>query len=99
MPASKRSSALRLAPAPTKRRQKVAVDPREKSFNQAFGERLAEARQNKDITQEAMASALGIGYHQYKKYEYGSRAFPLYLLRDLQTITDRSLYWFLTGRA
>lgn len=75
-----------------------AGDPREGLFNREFGKRLVEAREDKNRTQSEIASALNIGYHAYKKYEYGQRAFPLYLLRDLSTILDKSLSWLLTGR-
>lgn len=78
--------------------RKTPVDPREKAFNTAFGMRLRQAREHLEWPQERMAAALGIGYHQYKKYEYGKRSFPLYLLRDLSTIADRPIYWLLTGR-
>jgi ribosome-binding protein aMBF1 (putative translation factor) len=76
---------------------KRPADPRESSFNNGFRDRLKEARQHMGWTQERMAAALGIGKEQYKTYEYRV-AFPLYLLRDLATITDRSIAWLLTGR-
>lgn len=80
------------------RNPKKAADPREAAFNTAFGARLAEARESRNLTQRQIASALNVGYHAYKKYEYGQREFPLYLLRDLSTIVDKSISWLLTGR-
>ena len=80
------------------RNPKKAADPREAAFNTAFGARLAEAREDRGLTQRQIASALNVGYHAYKKYEYGHREFPLYLLRDLSTIIDKSISWLLTGR-
>lgn len=66
-------------------------DPRERTFNKAFGARLKERREELDWSQKRVALALGIGIDQYKKYEYGTRSFPLYLLPILRTIMDRSV--------
>ena len=76
----------------------MPADPREPLFNKAFGERMALARQERNKSQREIASALNVGYHAYKKYEYGQRAFPLFLLRDLSTILDKTISWLLTGR-
>lgn len=80
------------------KRKKLPPDPRETRFNVEFGVRLKVARELRKLTQEEMADALRIGYHQYKKYEYGSRAFPMYLLGELPTLLDKSISWLLTGR-
>lgn len=72
-------------------------DPREIAFNKAFGGRLKDAREGKGFTQERIALGLGIGKDAYKKYEYGERGFPLYLLPVLIVLTDRPASYWLTG--
>lgn len=72
-------------------------DPREIAFDAEFGKRLKYAREQSGYTQQRMALFLGIGYDQYKKYEYGSRSFPLYLLRDVAGRLDQTVTWFLMG--
>lgn len=72
-------------------------DPREAAFDAAFGKRLRWAREQTIYTQESLAAALGIGYHQYKKYEYGTRSFPLYLLRDVASRLDQPISYLLMG--
>ena len=79
------------------KRRKAFKDPRETAFNTAFGIRLKAAREAIDHSQTRLAERLGIGYDAYKKYEYGSRAFPLYLLRELSSILDKPVSWLLTG--
>lgn len=73
------------------RKAKALPDPREKPFNQALGARLKTWRTGMGWSQKRMATALSIGEDAYKKYEYGSRGFPNYLLPVLRTITDRSV--------
>lgn len=48
-------------------------------------------------SQQRIASYLGIGKDQYKKYEYGSRSFPLYLLPLLRDLSDRAYSDWLAG--
>ena len=79
------------------KRKKKPIDPREEPFNVAFGMRLKDAREESRLSQARLSERLGIGYHQYKKYEYG-RPFPIYLLRDLASILDKPLSWLLSGR-
>ena len=73
------------------RKTKALPDPRERPFNEALGARLKAWRTDMGWSQRRMATALSIGEDAYKKYEYGSRGFPSYLLPVLRTITDRSV--------
>ncbi len=79
------------------KRRDTKKDPREVAFDAAFGKRLKDARKQTKYTQRAMAAALGIGYDQYKKYENGSRSFPLYLLRDVASRLDQPITYLLMG--
>ena len=72
-------------------------DPRERAFNKAFGARLKAHRKGIGWSQKRLATALQIGVDQYKKYEYGKRSFPLYLLPVLRMITDHSIADWLRG--
>lgn len=72
-------------------RAKALTDPRERPFNEALGARLRTWRTGMGWSQKRMATALSIGEDAYKKYEYGTRGFPSYLLPVLRTITDRSV--------
>jgi ribosome-binding protein aMBF1 (putative translation factor) len=98
MPNRSRSTGPKAVIIALPRKGKRPPDPREATFNKDFGQRLRTARELKGSSQAALASALGVGMDAYKKYEYGTRAFPLYLLRDLAIILDRSISWLLTGR-
>ena len=98
MPSKARKTASSGVVVQLPRNLRKPADPREEAFNKAFGQRLSEAREVRNLTQRQIASALNVGYHAYKKYEYGQREFPLYLLRDLSTILDKSISWLLTGR-
>jgi DNA-binding XRE family transcriptional regulator len=82
---------------PLSKRRDNKKDPREVAFDAAFGQRLKDARKQTKYTQQTMAAALGIGYDQYKKYENGSRSFPLYLLRDIAHRLDQPISWLLMG--
>lgn len=98
MPTKKRSPSQTGVVVALPTRVGKRLTPREIAFNAEFGRRLEQARIERGITQRALADALGVGYHAYKKYEYGSREFPLYLLRDASTILDKTISWLLTGR-
>lgn len=80
------------------KRRRKPIDPREQRFNAEFGQRLKLARTLRKLSQRQFADALRIGHDQYKKYEYGSRSFPLYLFEQLPNLLDKSLSWLLTGR-
>jgi transcriptional regulator with XRE-family HTH domain len=67
----------------------------EAEFIAAFQARLKRAREERGMTQEALAMSLDLPKSTYKKYETrpGS-SFPPYLLARLSTILDRPLgYW------
>jgi len=72
-------------------------DPREKAFNQAFGTRLRAYREGMGWSQKRFAGFFGISTDQYKKYEYGTRSFPLYLLPLLRDLSDRAYTEWLAG--
>ena len=77
---------------------KSQPDLREVEFKQTFGRRLKAWREERNLTQEQIAHFLNVGRDGYKKWEYGSTAFPSYLLSSLVMFSQRSISWWLTGK-
>jgi transcriptional regulator with XRE-family HTH domain len=59
------------------------MTPQEKSFFQAFGERLTELRKAKGLTQVQLACTLGISQQQVHAFEKGTRRIPVSMLPEL----------------
>lgn len=56
-----------------------------------FPEHLIKLRENRGVSQKALAKALDIGLHTYQRYEYGERTPPLPTLIALADFYDISL--------
>lgn len=67
-------------------------------FVAALCARIKRLRDEKDWTQEQMATALGIPTERYRKYEKRS-ALPHHLIERLALITGRDIAYILTGTA
>ena len=60
-----------------------AMNPDERPYFQALGQRIAKARAAADLTQQALADALGISQPQLASYEVGRRRVPVSILPRL----------------
>ena len=72
-------------------------DPDE--FVAAFQARLRREREERDLSQNQVATALGLNLSTYKHYEtrLGSK-FPIHLLPKLSVLFDRPMIYWLTGQ-
>jgi transcriptional regulator with XRE-family HTH domain len=61
----------------------LAMTPDERTFFQALGARVAQARKDADLTQVQLAERLGIPQPQLASYEVGRRRVPVSLLPRL----------------
>jgi transcriptional regulator with XRE-family HTH domain len=61
----------------------VAVTPDEKRFYQALGARIAGLRQDRDLSQQQLAEALGIAQQTLAHYEVGRSRVAVSLLPDI----------------
>ncbi|SFB28040.1 Helix-turn-helix domain-containing protein [Cohnella sp. OV330] len=62
-----------------------------------FGKRLKLARQEKHMTQNEVAGALGVDFTTISKYENNRSQPDNEILRELASIYEVSLDWLLTG--
>ncbi len=69
----------------------------ERSYYEAFRERLKSIRNDLDWSQAEMADALGTSLDKYKKYEIRSK-FPPFLYEKLALVTHRNIEFIVTGR-
>jgi hypothetical protein len=76
---------------------RMAYD-REAEFNEALCARVKLLRDERDWTQEQMATALGIPYDRYRKYEYRT-PIPHYLIEQFAEIVGRDIEYVLTGKS
>lgn len=76
---------------------RMAFD-REAEFNDALCARVKALRDARGWTQEQMATALGIPYDRYRKYEYRT-PIPHYLIEQFSEIVGRDLDFVLTGKS
>lgn len=70
----------------------------EAQFNDALCARVKQLREERGWTQEQMATALGVPYDRYRKYEYRS-PLPAYLFERFATIVGRDVEYVVTGRS
>lgn len=70
----------------------------EAAFVEAFCARIQRLRVLRGLTQDEMATALGIPLARYKKYETRS-PIPAYLIERFATIVGRDIEYVLTGKA
>jgi transcriptional regulator with XRE-family HTH domain len=61
----------------------LAMTPDERTFFQALGARISQARKDADLTQVQLAERLGIPQPQLASYEVGRRRVPVSLLPRL----------------
>lgn len=66
-------------------------------FNNAFRERVKDARDHKGWSQMVMADMLGVPFERYKKYENRS-TLPIYLLERFSKLVDRDIQYLVTGK-
>jgi transcriptional regulator with XRE-family HTH domain len=71
---------------------------REAKFNDALCARVKALREGRGWTQDQMATALGIPYDRYRKYEYRT-PIPHYLIEQFAEIVDRDIEYVLTGKS
>jgi len=76
---------------------RMAYD-REAEFNDAYCARVRRLREERGWTQEQMATALGLPYDRYRKYEYRS-PLPSYLIEQFAEIVGRDIEYALTGKS
>lgn len=69
----------------------------EAAHTNGLRERLRKARDGVNLTQEQMATALGVSLHAYRKYELRS-PLPPHLFEPFSIITHVDLYWLVTGK-
>ena len=68
-----------------------AMNPDERPYFQALGQRIAKARAAADLTQQALADALGISQPQLAFYELGKRRVPVSMLPGLAKVLGISI--------
>lgn len=78
-------------------RMKTLKPMSSKDYKQGVARRLKHLRENAQLTQTGMASALGMGLDRYKKYESGRSVMPPWDVVVLLTLTGAPPWWFLTG--
>ena len=69
----------------------------EAQFNDALCARVQRLRIERDWTQQQMASAIGVPFERYKKYETRS-PLPAYLLPRFAQVVDRDVAFLITGQ-
>ena len=74
---------MRSAGIPIAHPLSLAMTPDERTFFQALGARIAQARKDADLTQVQLAERLGIPQPQLASYEVGRRRVPVSLLPRL----------------
>lgn len=76
---------------------RMAFD-REAQFNDALCARVKALREARGWKQDQMATALGIPYDRYRKYEYRT-PIPHYLIEQFAEIVGRDIDYVLTGKS
>lgn len=72
---------------------------REAEFNEALCARVKRLREeHEDWSQEQMATALGLPYDRYRKYEYRT-PLPSYLFEQFSNIVGRDIEYLVTGKS
>lgn len=69
----------------------------EAEFNDQLCARVQRLRKERDWSQQQMATAIGVPFERYKKYETRS-PLPAYLVPRFAMIVDRSVAYILTGK-
>ncbi|MBS87170.1 MAG: hypothetical protein CMN64_04635 [Sphingobium sp.] len=69
----------------------------EGQFNDQLCARTQRLRIERDWTQQQMATAIGVPFERYKKYESRS-PLPPYLIPRFAQVVDRSVGYILTGK-
>lgn len=75
----------------------MANNPTEREYYEGFAARLKAARLALGYTQAQMATALGLEYENFKKYELRGR-YPLHGLERLALVTQRPVEFWVTGK-
>ena len=73
-----RSVTIRTSPPP--------MSPDERTFFQALGARVAQARKDADLTQVQLAEAIGVPQPQLASYEVGRRRVPVSMLPKIARV-------------
>lgn len=74
------------------------VYDREAAFNDALCARVKTLREGLGWSQDQMATALGIPYDRYRKYEYRT-PIPHYLIEQFSEIVGCKIDYVLTGKS
>jgi len=69
----------------------LAISSEEREFSIAMGERIAQLRKARDLTQTQLAEALGVKQQTVQGYEAGSRRIPVSMLPKLAHTLEVSL--------
>lgn len=69
----------------------------EAEFNDQMCARIQRLRKERDWSQQQMATAIGVPFERYKKYETRS-PMPSYLVPRFAQMVDRTMAYILTGR-
>lgn len=67
---------------------------RNPKMDKIIGANLMAARRSQNISQTALAKALGVSFQQVQKYEYGANAIKASTLYVVAYLLKRSLPWF-----
>ncbi|MEQ1610308.1 MAG: helix-turn-helix transcriptional regulator [Hyphomonadaceae bacterium] len=66
-------------------------------IDQAAGERICKRRKSLELSQEELASRLGVTYQQLQKYENGKNRVSAGRLYDIATVLKTSIAYFYEG--
>jgi transcriptional regulator with XRE-family HTH domain len=69
----------------------LAISSEEREFSIAMGERIAQLRKARDLTQTQLAEVLGVKQQTVQGYEAGSRRIPVSMLPKLARTLEVSL--------
>lgn len=69
----------------------------EAAHTNALRVRVRTARESVNLTQQQMATALGVSLDAYRKYELRS-PLPPHLFEPFSIITHVDIYWLVTGK-
>jgi len=79
------------------RRVSAAMKDKDANFFRALGERIAQARKEKGLTQATLAERLGVPQQTYAHYEVGRVRIAASMLPELADMFDVSVDELLTG--
>jgi transcriptional regulator with XRE-family HTH domain len=71
--------------------ESLPVTPDEQRFYRELGARMMELRKDRDLTQQALADALGIAQQTYGHYEVGRLRIPVSMLPDVAALLGVSV--------